>query len=109
MANDTFDNTFLCKSPLKKVNGWWQFMNIFGISQTVGNHSGANNDGIITQQLFMTHIFKAFITFRCRCVFMTIERDSLLYPESAQEVQIVVFFGKTVLIIENFIFIKIGF
>src|SRR5436305_3844708 len=44
VADDSLEDTLLCKGSLEKLGGGRQFVDIFGVSETVSHNSGRNDD-----------------------------------------------------------------
>src|SRR5450631_3170162 len=45
MTYDAFEDLFIGKGTLHKSSGWWQLVDIFGVSQTIRHNGGRHDDG----------------------------------------------------------------
>src|SRR5690606_27705185 len=92
----------------KKQRRGWNFINILGITQAVGDHARRYDDGGIASKFIVGYVLERFVTLHRDMIFMPFESNGGLPPQARQEVEFDLLLQEAVLVVKYFIFVEIA-
>lgn len=99
---------FFSKGASEEFRGRRDIGDVLGIPQPIRYHPGGHYERRIALEHIVLHILETFIALHGNMVFVTLEGDRVVAPEAREKMKLNLLLDKTMLVVMNFIFIKIA-